>query len=137
MRTIRTALLAAPVALFAALTLAASTAFAADTPTKFTFGPFQAMFETLRPYAMVVFLILGLYALIHNMGRSLTGTLQKPRGDGSMAIDHRASIGHLVELVFFIVVLEVLVYGVLYYGLDLFGAAINLLQQAATNPPAN
>ena len=85
---------------------------------------------------MVGFLALGLWALVHNFGRSLTGTL-KTRSDGAAVVEHRASISNLFSLVIFIVVLEGLAYFTLWYGLDLFSSAINLFQQAVTTPPAN
>jgi hypothetical protein len=136
MRMFRIAALAAPMAVLFAMFFATTTVLGAEGPTKFSFGPFQNLFETVRPYVMVAFLALGLWVIINSFGRKLTGTL-KSRPDGTASIENRASIGHLIELIIFVVVLEALVYVVLWYGLDLFGAAINLLQQAANTPPAN
>lgn len=131
----RTIFVVASVAALVSLFLGATVALAADAPTKFSLGPFQNIFETVRPYAMVGFLILGIWALLHNFGRTLTGTIKS--GPGGATMEHRGSIGKLLELVLVIVVLEGLVYLTLWYGLDLFSYLINLLQQAATTPPAN
>lgn len=132
----RVTLLVAPLAVFLVLAIATNTALAANNATKFDLGPFQSLFVTIRPLIMVGFLALGLWALIHNFGRTLTGTL-KSRPDGAATPEHRASIGRLFELVVVIAVLEGLVYGTLWYGLDLFGAAINLFQQVASTPSAH
>lgn len=130
MSTLSRFFLALSTALISSIAVAAS-AIAAEAP-QVSLGRFEPAFSAARPFIATVFVLGGLYVIIHHLGTTMVAATRQPRNAETWMSAVR--IPHLLSTIFGVAFLVVLAVFVLYVGLDVLNAALKFIWSVASEP---